>query len=104
MLKLNDFEIISKKSVLKKAKFNDMEYSYRDSDIDAKIVNYAHSYYKEYDTIVFVTGDGDMFTVMKRISTTKHLVVFGWEDNTSNKIKDNFEYISLDSLIKNNKI
>jgi len=104
MLKTNDFEIISKKSVLKKADFNGMKYTYRDSDIDAKIVNYAHCYYKEYDTIVFVTGDGDMYTVMKRISNQKHLIVFGWEDNTARKIKDNFEYVSLDELVKNNKI
>ena len=104
MLKTNDFEIISKKSILKKADFNGMKYTYRDSDIDAKIVNYAHCYYKEYDTIVFVTGDGDMYTVMKRISNQKHLIVFGWKDNTARKIKDKFEYVSLDKLVKNNKI
>ena len=104
MLKSNGFEVISKKSVLKKADFNGMKYTYRDSDIDAKIVNYAHCYYKEYDTIVFVTGDGDMYTVMRRISNQKHLVVFGWEDNTASKIKDSFEYVSLDKLIEKQKI
>jgi len=99
------FDVITKKGLKKKNKYNNMCYEYYDNDIDAKIVTYGMQYGCAYDNVVIVSGDGDMSNLIKYLSECAYVTVCSWKDNLSCKsinIAHNHMYIE-DLLKKEDK-
>jgi len=99
VLNINEINTILKYTREKKSTYKGMEYKYKDNDMDAKIASYAAIYYNMFDTIVLVSGDGDLFHVMEIAKeANKRTVVVGWKSNMSSKYKKRYEVLYLDDM------
>jgi len=95
------FDVITKKGLKKKNKFNGVSYEYYDNDIDAKIVTYCMQYGCNYDNIVLVSGDGDMSNLVKYLLDCAYVTVCSWKDNLSYKlINIAHQYVYIEDLLK----
>jgi len=106
MLESNGFEVVRKK--IKKAKNivhvdgKKFVYTYEECDMDAKIIHTILTIGREFERIILLSGDDDMYDSLKFVKDEygTEVIVIAHKENLSGKMKE-FKHIFLHELLNN---
>lgn len=106
LLENNGFEVVRKK--IKKAKNivyvdgRKFVYAYEECDMDAKIIHTILTIGRDFERIILLSGDDDMYDSLKYLKDEygTDIVVIAHKENLSGKMKE-FNHIFLHDLLNN---
>ncbi len=80
-------------------------YTYEECDMDANIIHSILTLGREYEKIILLSGDDDMYSSLKyaQENFNSDITVIAHRENMSEKMKE-FEYIYLDQLLDNRNV
>ena len=98
-LKKLGFELREKKPIIRHNSYNGFHYKYRKCDLDVDIIDYLHKNGRRYNKIVLMSGDKDMYPVLKHLHDQgKEIWVVAHEENLSTTFLE-FNTIKLHELL-----